>query len=410
MMKRCLVLLIAICLVAVVFTGCTSSPDQLYENAVVTRGGLTVSISVSGNLEMPHKTDLSFGTTGMVQEITVEEGDKVSKGQVLAKLDAQSLELNLKMAEARYETAKIGYEIAKNQLMQTIFPHYTNTYATDLAGAWLALDEAQNSLEEAQRLIDNRKIEEGKDSLELAAFYLHKVEEKSQARVWAVPFSVKLMELQVEQAKVSLNIASLELEKAKLELEKSIIVAPFDGIAAVIEISEGQQLSSMTYANPAISLIDPSEIEMNGVIDEIDISMVKLGQEANIILDSLPDKEIKGKVTFISQIGTVKSGVVSYKTTITLKNPDEELRDGMSATADVILEHRDDVLLVPNRAIQGSLDNAWVEVLTDSETTQRQITLGLSDGVNTEVLSGLEEDERVVLPAVSQLPFMQFGG
>jgi HlyD family secretion protein len=164
----------------------------------------------------------------------------------------------------------------------------------------------------------------------------------------------------------------------------------------------------MTYANPAVHLIDTSEIEMSGVIDEIDIAKVKLGQEADIILDALPGKEVKGKVTFISQAGTVKAGVVSYKATITLAHPDEEFRDGMSATAEIIIDRHDNVLLIPNRAIQGSWENPLVEVVVGEKTEQRQVTLGLSDGIKTEALSGLEEGERVIFPK-SQLPFSMFG-
>jgi HlyD family secretion protein len=185
-------------------------------------------------------------------------------------------------------------------------------------------------------------------------------------------------------------------------------VAPFDAVIADITIAEGKEVSTMTYANPAISLVDTSRIEMTGVIDEIDIAMVKLGQEADVILDALPDKELKGRVTFISQIGTVEAGVVGYDTTVTLENPDEELRDGMSATAEIILDRRDDVLLIPNRAIRGSVENptvvvAKVEQIRSAEDVEsRQVTLGLSDGITTEVLSGLEEGERVVVvPAKS---------
>jgi len=138
------------------------------------------------------------------------------------------------------------------------------------------------------------------------------------------------------------------------------------------------------------------------VIDEIDVSKVKLGQEALITLDALPGKEVEGRVTFISPASTIETGVVFYKTTIVLQNPDAELKDGMSANAEIILEQHNDVLLVPNRAIQGSLEKPWVEVLVNGKYESKNITMGLSDGTNTEVLSGLAEGEEVVLPQVSQ--------
>jgi len=137
---------------------------------------------------------------------------------------------------------------------------------------------------------------------------------------------------------------------------------------------------------------------MHGFIDEIDITMVQLGQEVNIILDALPKEEVKGEVTFISPTGTILAGVVSYDTTISLENPVAELRDGMSATAEIIIERHDDVLIIPNRAIRGTLENPKVLVLVDEQEEEREITLGLTDGINTEVLSGLEEGEKVILP------------
>jgi HlyD family secretion protein len=170
-------------------------------------------------------------------------------------------------------------------------------------------------------------------------------------------------------------------------------------VVADITITEGKEISTATLATPAISLVDTSDIEMRGFIDEIDIAMVKVDQDVNIILDALPDEEIKGSVAFLSLVGTTLAGVVSYDTTITLENPIAELRDGMSATAEIIIERRDDVLLIPNRAIRGNTENPMVVVLVDGQQEERDIILGLTDGINTEVLSGLEEGEEVVIPS-----------
>ena len=373
-MKKWLTVVTVLCLFSVLFTGCVGSQSAVQETAKVTRGNLVISVDVSGNLEMPRKVDLSFGTSGMIKAIMVEEGDRVVKGETLAKLDAPILEANVAMAELNLE--------------QTIYPYYHYTHARDVPGIWLALDEAKDDLEEAQELLDEGKIDEAQLLLEQVEQSLDKAKEKSISRIWSLPLSVKMAELQLDQAEA--------------ELDKTIITASFDGIVAAVYIREGQQLSTMTYANPAICVIDPSEIKLSGVIDEIDVPKVKLGQEAIIVLDALPDKEVKGRVTFISPASTVQAGVVFYKTTITLENPDEELKDGMSATAEIILEQHDDVLLIPNRAIQGSLEKPWVEVVTNGQIEERQISMGLSDGMYTEVLSGLEEGEEVVLPEVSQ--------
>jgi len=270
-----------------------------------------------------------------------------------------------------------------------------------MPGVWLALDEAQDNLTQAQELLNEGSIEEAQVLLNLIEGNLSKAEEKSLSRTFQLPWSVKLIELQAD-------IARANLESAKLNLEKAVITAPFDGVVADITITEGKEVSTATLVTPAISLVDTSEIEMSGFIDEIDIAMVQPGQEANILLDALPDEEVKGEVAFISLVGTTQVGVVSYDTTITLENPVAELRDGMTATAEVIIERRDDVLFIPNKAIRGTWENPKVLVLVDEQVEEREITLGLTDGINTEVLSGLEEGEKVELPAAGEQPSFFF--
>ncbi len=384
--KGCLLLVVIMCLMAVVFSGC-SQPAAPPEVVAVDRGELVQSVSVSGSLEMPHKIGLSFGTTGTVKEVCCSEGDRVSEGDVLARLDVPTLESTVKMRE-------IDYQVAEINLMRTIYPNYTNVYATDLPGTWLALEEAQNSLAEAVKLLEAGRGDEAGALLQQVNDSLLEARKKAQYRPWAVPFSVKLLELQLDQAGVALDMARTELDKARIE-------APFSGIVTSVDIKEGQDLHSANYATPAIMLVDPVEVKMEGLIDEIDIAQVHEGLEAVVVLDALPDEEVMGEVTFISPSGTTQMGVVSYKATISLKNPGGNLKDGMSATADIVIESRDDVLLLANRAIRGSWDDPWVEVLGDEgQVEQRQIVLGLSDGMDAEAISGLSEGEKVVVPDV----------
>jgi len=399
-MKKKIALIITICVViigivlGIVLTRGTGHEAAPSDIAVVTRGDIVRTVLVDGNLEMPHKADLSFGITGTVTEVLVDEGNNVTKGQVLARLDARSLELSVEIAQAQYETAQIN-------LMKTIYPHYTKTWGTDMPGVWLALDEAQDNLKQAQELLNEGKAEEAQVLLDLIEGNISKAEEKSLSRTFQLPWDVKLLELQSD-------IARANLESAKLNLEKAVITATFDGVVADITITEGKDVSTATLATSVISLVDTSRIEMSGFIDEIDIAMVKVGQAANITLDALPDEKVKGEVAFISLVGTTQAGVVFYDTTITLENPVAELRDGMTATAEVIIERRDDVLLIPNKAIRGTLENPKVLVLVDEQVEEREITLGLTDGKNTEVLSGLEKGGKVVLPASGEQPSFFF--
>jgi len=362
MKKRRTIIITITCVVVIgivlgiVFTRGGGSEDIL-STVEVTQGDILRTVLVDGSLVMPNKAYLSFGLTGTVEHVLVEEGNNVTKDQVLARLDAPSLESSVEMAELQVEIAEEQVKAARAQ------------YEI----AEVNLDDPPPPL----------------------------TEEVAELQVDAARASWRT-------AKVNLEIAELNLESAELNLEKAVIVAPFDGMVADISITEGKEISTAALATPAISLVDTSDIEMRGSIDEIDISIVELNQEANILLDALPDEEIKGKVAFISPIGASLVGVVSYETRITLESPDARLRDGMTATAEVIIERRDNVLFIPNRALRGTWENPKVLVLIDEQQEEREITLGLTDGINTEVLSGLEEGEEVILPASGEQPSFFF--
>jgi macrolide-specific efflux system membrane fusion protein len=356
-MKRRSAIILAVCLVivgivlGVVFTrGHGSQLPPVTVN--VTRGDIVQTVLVDGNLRIPDRASLSFGATGTVEEVLVSQGDNVTEGEVLARLDAPSL-------QSAVDIAQLQVNIAQEQV----------------AVAWAQYEIAQDNLDAAEAIPGTPT-----DVLEQ---------------------QVNITRANWETAKYNLNIARINLDSAKLNLDKAVITAPFDGEVASVTITEGQQISTAGLATPAVTLIGTGGIEMQGTIDELNIASVKLGQTANITLDALPDEEPTGAVTFISPMGTVIAGIVSYATTITIQNPSPDLKDGMSATAEVVVARRDNVLLIPNTVIRGTVQNPYVVVLVNGKQENRQVALGLSDGANTEVLSGLEEGDQVVVPSLT---------
>ncbi len=333
-----------------------ASPDEVPpETATVIRADLLLTAPVRGNLEVEKKAYLSFGTTGTVKEVLVESGDTVKKDQVLARLDAPSLKAGVEMAELQVELARIQMRAAQSQF-----------------------DRTRDGLEVPDGLEFPEEI------LEFLAGLMGPDESAAKANL--------------DMARLNWEMARLNLEMAKDSLEMAKIIAPHDGVIAEITISEGQALSPAAMAAPAITVLGAGQMQMRGFIDELDIAMVEVGQNVTVTLDALPDQELQGKVSFVSPVGTVMFGVVSYETVITLEDPAEELRDGMSANADIIIERRQDVLLIPNRAIRGTRDEPVARVYIDEQVEERSVVLGLSDGIDTEVVSGLEEGEKVVLP------------
>jgi RND family efflux transporter MFP subunit len=351
-MKRRSVIILAVCLVIVgIVLGAVFARGRAPQSPVttvnVTRGDIVQTVLVDGNLKIPDKAYLSFGVTGTITEVLASEGDNVTEGEVLARLDAPSLNSSVDMAE-------LQVEIADNQVAA-----------------------ARAQYEIAQDNLDDGVLGQTQEVLEQ---------------------QVNMAEANWETAKLNLKIAKLNLDSAKLNLDKAVITAPFDGVVADIAITEGEEISTASLASPAITLVGTSGIEMQGTIDELNIASVKVGQSANITLDALPDEQLTGSVAFISPMGTVLAGIVSYGTTISLENPSAELKDGMSATAEIVVERRDNVLLIPNTVIDGTLQNPTVTVLVNGKKETRQVSLGLSDGINTEVVSGLKDGEEVVMP------------
>jgi HlyD family secretion protein len=199
---------------------------------------------------------------------------------------------------------------------------------------------------------------------------------------------------------VALDNANNELNKVQNQLENAVIVAPFDGVIATVKVKEGDVLSSVNYATTTIiELIDPSQMELKTKVDEVDIPSVKLGQKAIIKLDALPDLELEGTVTAISLLPIEEGGVVLYEVKIGFDVPESSgLRRGMTATADIVTDERSNVLLVPNRAIrQDSSGNPVVKIMVGDQTQERAVVTGISDGLQTEIISGLNEGDRVVI-------------
>jgi RND family efflux transporter MFP subunit len=202
---------------------------------------------------------------------------------------------------------------------------------------------------------------------------------------------------------LNLQIAEQDLKRYKEELMKTEILAPFDGTVVDVGVKENDQLSAFDYSSKtAVHLVDTSTVEMDGVVDEIDIYKVKVGQKAIVIVDALPIVELKGKVTFISPFGTRETGVVEFPVTISLEPTEIELKGGLTATADIIVEKHENVLLIPNRSIKGSPGNYWVEVVIDEKkvsTEKRPVVLGAQNDQFSEVVSGLSEGEKIIVQA-----------
>lgn len=352
----------------------------------VVRGDLVVSVSGSGNIDVANEANLSFGTVGQIDKVYVEEGDEVSQGVVLAKLDTGPLELALAQAEVALATAEYNLDRAEDPYSrQEVATAYAAVYEAEyyLAFASQMLAKAQADGDVVGMKTWSTEVARAQTNLTIAQERLN--------IMLAAPDKdeIELMEMQVEVAKQS-------VEEAQKQLDGVTLTAPFDGIVAGVYADEGDAASPGV---PIIHLIDPTSMELKAEVDEIDIPRVRLGRKAIISVDALPDLELEGRVSHISLLSIEVAGVVSYGVTIDFDVPEgSDLRAGMSATVDIISSERSNVLLVPDSAIdQDSQGNPIVKVMVDEQIETRPVVIGISDGFRTEIVDGLNEGEIVVI-------------
>ncbi len=398
----------------------------------VVSGNLTVTISGSGNIELSKEAKLTFGAAGRIEKIHVQEHDKVSKGQVLAKLETDNLELAVlqaKTALSQAQTAQSQAEIAKTQAEAGVaVAQFTldrikevNDIKDEITRLQTKIDVAVEMIgfgsnvnwdvvKQIQAELARKKQELGTllGEPEFAGVVTYDILSQKYGR-WVVD-DVRIKELQLksaqqavtqsqaalEQTQSAIELAQKSLSVAEKQLKDATITAPFDGVVADVYVKERDFIPSPTVT--IIHLIDPGSMQLKIEVDELDVAKVKLGQRATIEVDALPTLGLEDKVSSISLSPAPKAGVVVYYAEINLHvGGDSGLRDGMSATADIIVAERNDVLLVPERAInRDNPDKPTVEVMINGQIKERTVVTGVSDGIQTEILEGLKKGEVVV--------------
>jgi multidrug efflux pump subunit AcrA (membrane-fusion protein) len=205
----------------------------------------------------------------------------------------------------------------------------------------------------------------------------------------------------------NLNIdnALVNIEKAKQDVLDTEIYAPFNGVVVDVPIKINDRFSAFDYASKtAVLLVDTGTIRITGTVDELDIPKVRVKQLATIYVDAFPGKKLAGHVTFLSPFASMNKGVVQFPVEIYLE-PGEDysfLRSGLTATAEITTELRENVLYIPNGAVKGFPGNCYVEVVdpSTSKIIKRPISIGLQNNHFTEVVSGLKEGEPILREVV----------
>ncbi len=386
-----------------------------FKTTPVQTGKLVVSVTATGNLQPKNQVDIGTELSGTVAEVLVDDNDVVKKGQVLARLNTTQLNDTITKSKAALASAEANV----NKATATI----TQSQAT--------LKEAETNLKRLQELYQSSGGQlPAKTELDSAKATL----DRAKADI----ASNKAAEV---AAKAAVTQAKASLRSDETNLSKAIITSPIDGVVLDRAIEPGQTVAASLSAPTLFTLAeDLSQMEVEVAVDEADVGKVKEGQKAEFTVDAWAGRKYPAEITRVSLGSTTSDNVVSYVTVLAVQNTDLTLRPGMTATATIETDRRDNAVLVPNTALRftppstapiGDAENApatgnsggflsklmprppmmdqkkrgtgtgeaeqgakkadgtqTVWVLTDNRPSAVSVKTGISDGKMTEIVSG----------------------
>ena len=391
--------LIVIGAAAVLFVRSGREADiPAYRTEPATVGTLVVTVSATGNLQPTNQVEVGSELSGIVEQVFVDDNDRVKKGQVLARLDLAKLE----DAVARSRASLLAAEAQVQQTLATVA-------------------EARATLSRYRQVAE---LSGGKVP--------------SRSELDTAEANLKRAEANEAAARASVAQARANLRSDETNVDKASIRSPIDGVVLTRQVEPGQTVAASFQAPVLFTLAeDLSKMELQVDVDEADVGKVQVGQPATFTVDAWPDREYSAVITRVGYGAQEKDGVISYLTVLEVGNDDLSLRPGMTGTAAITALTRENALLVPNAALRftppstdaqpketgrgvvGALmprpprEARRVRVTPDKNTTPRvwvlregqpvpvEVRTGASNGRVTEVLDGsLEAGTEVITEAL----------
>ena len=217
----------------------------------------------------------------------------------------------------------------------------------------------------------------------------------------------------------SVKVAELNLKQAEFDLEESVMRSPINGVVAAINGNPGEVVGSgATNATQAgtstsifVTLVDPSAVRVDANVDEVDVAKLSVGKPAEVTFDALPDKRFRGQVAAVAPSGSSSSGVVTYPIAISIQIPDDvTLPSGLTASVQITINRKTDVIVVPTRAVRRQGREQSVEVVTPTGTQMKLVQVGMANDQQTEITQGLADNDIVVVPGTGTAPVRTGGG
>jgi HlyD family secretion protein len=229
-----------------------------------------------------------------------------------------------------------------------------------------------------------------------------------QARAQLERLSAGASPTDIEIAEAGVAQAEAQLEAAKLSRDKAVLRAPFSGIVTAVNISVGDSAATAGAAGAAITIVDASELHLDVSVSENDVAQLREGQRAQVQIDALGSEVIEGVVSFVAPAATVVQNVTTYLVRVDLPATNDAIRVGMNATVDIATAEKENVLIVPASAVRSEGMKRFVRLQRGNTFEDVEITVGLSNDIEVEVVSGLQEGD--VIATLGTPPTRPTGG
>lgn len=357
MRKKIIISLLAIIVIVIcccLFFCGKGKHDVSYDTAVVGECNISNSVTATGTIEPVTSVDVGTQVSGIVDKIYVDYNSIVKKGQLIAELDKTNLisELNIAKASLNDATSNMRYQ-------ESNYKRYNTLYKKGLISA----DDYENAL------------------------------------------------LSYRQAQDAVKQCKESVQKAQTNLGYATITSPIDGVVLSKEVEEGQTVAA-SFETPTLFTIarDLTDMRVIADVDEADIGNVKEGERVSFTVDAYPNDTFSGTVTQVRQEATTNNNVVTYEVVISAPNKDLKLKPGLTANVTIYTLEKSNVLCVPNKALRFTpakelIGDATIKDCKGSKKVwtfsnnvfeAHPIKVGISDGINTEVLSGVKRGTKII--------------
>lgn len=361
----------AIAIVAVViflFSQRKPKEEISFETVKVETGNIQNSITATGTIEPVTSVSVGTQVSGIVSKLYVDYNSVVRKGQVIAELDKTNLLSELSSAQSNLESARSEYQSQVSTLnyQKANYQRYTTLFNKGLVSA---------------------------DDYETARLsYLTACEA-------------------VDKAKAQIGVMEQNVAKAKTNLGYATITSPIDGVVLSKSVEEGQTVAA-SFSTPELFTIakDLTNMQVVADVDEADIGNVKEGERVTFTVDAYPDDTFTGRVMQVRQEATTNNNVVTYEVVISAPNSDLKLKPGLTASVTIYTSEKTGVTCVPSKALRftptketvgnrnivdvNAKNKVWV--LKEGSIVARKVSVGMTDGIKTQILDGVSPGESII--------------